>query len=121
MNIMVEAQYVPGEQNTHADFLSRRRRDKNDWKLRTPWFQLAMKHFNLTPNLDCFATFENRQCNDYISWGKDPYAVSRDFFLTDPNFLRRKRLYANPPWPIILKTLSFLRAHSLEMMIVVPY
>ena len=51
-NIHISATHIPGKQNEEADFQSRKQELRTEWKLAKDAFHNALKHFNITPQID---------------------------------------------------------------------
>ena len=73
-------QTYPGAENVIVDYESRKSYKHAEWMLNQEIFQKAMKHLNLEPDLDCFASTLNTRLLKYISCKLDPYANLIDTF-----------------------------------------
>ena len=77
--ITPHAEYLPGRDNTEADWESRHHQDSSDWQLLPSVFRALNKA--LGPfNVDLFASRTNAQLEQYYSWKPDPAAKVVDAF-----------------------------------------
>jgi hypothetical protein len=83
-------------------------------------FRLLEESLNFRVQMDCFATRFNSQVLDFISHLPDHKSFGTDFFSLAP-YLKGMRLWANPPFKVILRVLEAVRLNGLTMMIVVPF
>jgi hypothetical protein len=118
-NLHIQAQHIPGIDNTQADLASRRFYLKNLWKLRPQTFahlqQLWGPH-----DVDLFADRTSHLLPQYVSWKLDPHALATDA-LTIP-WTQFKNPYMNPPWNLITLTLQKIREQRLnQATLVVPH
>jgi hypothetical protein len=71
------ARHRPGVYNEEADALSRRPRDRNEWRLSNEAFtkiSITFRH----PTIDWFANADNTHCRRYASLRPDPHATYID-------------------------------------------
>jgi len=116
-NIYLQAQHLPGKMNTIADRESRSWSDRSEWKLSPRIFQRINAH--LGPLLtDLFASRLSKQLPTFVSWRPDPLAIAADAFTLDWHSLPQK-LYANPPWNLIGRVLSYIILQELQEVILV--
>ena len=59
--------WIPTEENTAADFLSRHNMDQWMFRLDKEVFRSILEHFNLQPTLDAFACYYSAQLPRYMS------------------------------------------------------
>jgi hypothetical protein len=114
--ITLRAQYLPGEENSDADRLSRWENDKTDWQLNKEIF-LQLENQWGPLSIDLFATRLNTQLPRFATWAFDPEATFRDAFQVDWS---KERPYANPPFGLIGKVLQYLLETNAEMVLVAP-
>ena len=67
--------------------------------------------------VDLFASRLSYQLPEYVSWRPDPGAMACDAFSLDWAHLKG---YANPPWNLIGKVLSQVRAQKARLVLVTP-
>ena len=72
--------WIPMEENTAADFLSRHNVYQWMFRLDKEVFRSILKHFNLQPTLDAFACHYSAQLPRYMSWHRDHQALAQDPF-----------------------------------------
>mgnify|MGYP001014298428 CR=1 FL=1 len=83
-NIWITASYLPGTENTEADYESRRNHiDNKEWMLDVDIFQQIKSTLGLSPCIDLFASRLNHQLKPYISFGPDPEAKLINAFTVD--------------------------------------
>ena len=63
--------WIPTEENTAADFLSRHDMTHWEFMLDKKVFKSILEHFNLLPTLDAFASHFTAQLPRYMFWHKD--------------------------------------------------
>lgn len=115
-NIWVFASYIPSDNNWQADRASRILPIETEWSLNDEIFALITTHFG-TPEIDLFASIDNRKCVRYISWLADPEAETIDAFTVSwTNF----KFYAFPPFSLILRTLQKIVTDQATGILVVP-
>ena len=103
----LEISHIPGIFNTESDTASRCLSEKTEWQLDKIVFQNTCKHFNLSPDIDLFASRLNFQVADYYSFGPDPYCAWVDAFTIKWN--KNVVYYMFPPFNLILRCLSKIR------------
>ena len=103
--IIITAEYLSGSQNQLADWESRNVKEIsiNSWRLNPKIFNQINKVMGPIM-LDLFADRWSAQVPSYVSWDKDPLAVSTDAFLT--NWGENKKADAFPPFCLIARCLS---------------
>ncbi|XP_045446325.1 uncharacterized protein LOC123654470 [Melitaea cinxia] len=74
-NIWLFASYINSQDNIEADQESRKLNIDIEWELST-WAFNNIKETLGTPDIDLFASRVNAKCQRYISWKKDPDAIS---------------------------------------------
>ena len=104
LRLSLSAEFLPGVKNTVADSLSRSH-EPNDWKLHPALFK-ALDSLWGPLDVDLFASSANRQVENFFSYRPDPLALAVDAFAQDWGAWRG---YANPPWPVIGRTLAQVR------------
>ncbi|XP_018494030.1 uncharacterized protein LOC108863859, partial [Galendromus occidentalis] len=96
-NIFLKATHIPGTCNDRADLLSRTTCDNHSFSLHDAIFKrldAAQGPFDI----DLFADFTNYKIIPYISWIRDPFALSMDAFLSKWDMWNN--LYAFPPFKL---------------------
>ena len=97
----VTATFLPGVDNTEADFQSRLNRDI-EWKLDENIFSKIM-HILGPCDTDLFASRVNNQLSRYVAWEPDPYAVHIDSFTLDWSLVKG---YIFPSFSLMHKILQ---------------
>lgn len=115
-NIFIQASYISSTNNTIADSESRIKNMSNEFELKNTIFRQITNIFG-SPNIDLFATYQNKKCNTFISWHPDPESMCVDAFTIDwePYFF-----YAFPPFQIIGKVLDKIVHDKATGILVVP-
>lgn len=116
-NIWISASHIPGKLNVEADEESRKHETQTEWQLCRQAFDKAIQFFNVTPNIDLFASRLNYQIKPFVSYRPDPEAFCINAFQMDwsPFFF-----YAFPPFSIMGKVLQKVIMDEAEGIIIVP-
>ena len=109
--------YIPGKENIEADLESRRDNNK-EWMLDPVVFNKIIKHINISPTMDLFASRLNFQLKPFVSFRPDPEALHINAFTI--NWGCWSPFYAFPPFPIITKVLNKVLRDQAEGIIIVP-
>ena len=115
-NIMLLAEHLPGKLNQIADIESRTVRDRCDWMLNPVVFQRILTQMGPL-EVDLFASRLTRQLPRFYSWRPDPEAEATDAFLQDWSIIWG---FANPPWCLIHRCLTKVKAQAARMVLVAP-
>lgn len=102
--------------NKTADAESRRVHPDIEWELADWAFQKIVTLFG-TPEVDLFASRINKKCIKYVSWHRDPDAMTINAFTISWN---NCYFYAFPPFSIILKTLRKIISDKARGIVIVP-
>lgn len=116
-NIWLFASYINSLDNIEADQESRKLNIDIEWELSTWAFNNIMKTLG-TPDIDLFASRVNAKCQRYISWKKDPDAVTVDAFTINWS---KYFFYAFPPFALILKCLNKIINDKAPGILVFPH
>ena len=108
--------WIPTEENTAADFLSRHSLDQWEFRLDREVFKSILDHFDLQPSLDAFACHYSAQLPRYMTWHRDPQAVAQDALLApwDPV------TYLFPPVPLLPKVIRKIKDMGIRAILVCP-
>lgn len=79
---LLPPQWIPTEENTAAEFLSRHDMTQCIFMLDRRVFRSILEHFNHQPTLDAFACRYSAQLPRYMSWHRDQQAVAQDALLS---------------------------------------
>lgn len=114
--ISISAEYLPGKENTEADFQSRAIRSSAEWMLDPQIFHKIIQRLGPC-NVDLFATRINAQLSRYVTWKPEPFAMA-----TDALQISWKGLwgYAFPPFSLIGKCLQKLEMEQSEILLIAP-
>ena len=115
-NIFLSAEHLSGALNVSADWESRHFVDSSDWKLCPAIFRSLMQVRGPCA-LDLFANRLNAQLTQFYSWRPDPMALATDALLQN---WAVGRLYAFPPFCLIMRCLAKLREEGGELILVTP-
>ena len=115
-NIFLSAEHLSGALNVSADWESRHFLDSSDWKLCPAIFRSLMQVRGPCA-LDLFANRLNAQLTQFYSWRPDPMALATDALLQS---WAVGRLYAFPPFCLIMRCLAKLREEKGELILVTP-
>lgn len=115
-NLWVFASYIPSSQNQEADQASRILPPETEWSLNDSMFSQVVAHFGL-PEVDLFASTDNKKCSRYISWFPDKEAWRIDAFTVDWHNLN---FYGFPPFSLILRVLQKIINDKATGILIVP-
>lgn len=115
--IFVVASYIKSSENVNADRESRRLHPDTEWEVSETGFQKIINNFTV-PQIDLFATRNNKKCRLFVSQHRDPDAYAIDAFTLDWS---KHSFYAFPPIAIVLKTLRKIISDKAKGIVVVPY
>lgn len=116
-NIWLFASYIHTKDNYEADEESRKFNPDTECELSDEAFDRISKAFGV-PEVDLFASRANAKCKSYISWKRDPEALTIDAFTVNWN---GKFFYAFPPFPLILKCLQKINEDNSTGVLVFPF
>lgn len=77
--IFIFASFISFENNNEADFESRKAEGETEYELSDLAFREIISKFT-PPQIDLFASRSNTKCQKYVSWQKDPDALTVDSF-----------------------------------------
>lgn len=116
--IMLYAAYIPSKENNVADTQSRNLSMDSEYSLSDNAFSKIVARFG-EPSIDLFASHLNKKCDTYISWLKNPGALTSDAFTIKWN--KSLNFYAFPPFSIIGRVLKKIVEDKAFGILVVPY
>ena len=108
--ITLHAEYLPGTENTRADWESRHHHDSSNWKLCPSVFE-ALNYLMGPLSIDLFASRINYQLPVYCSWKPDPGARTVDAFSIS---WARETPYLFPPFCLIGRALSKISREAVD-------
>ena len=73
---LLPPQWISTQENTEADFLSRHKLQRWDFKLISSEFQRVCHRFQVWPTLDAFASRGSHQIPKYMTWEQDSRATA---------------------------------------------
>ena len=114
-NVYIEAEFVPGNMNHRADYLSRNP-DCQNYHLDPRCFQMACQRFNFQPTIDLFANRQNRQTSRFCSWRLDPKSAVNAFNID----WSQERGWLNPPWAIIGQCIKKIKSDKATVLACLP-
>ena len=117
--ISLTFRHLAGELNVAADGLSRQAHTHADWKLNRQLFRKIGLCLGGIPDVDLFASSQNRQTDTFYSYNHDHRAIGADSFLH--SWSSWSLPYAYPPPILIGRVLQKLRADCcLRSIVIVP-
>ena len=109
-NITLHVEYLPGKDNTKADWESRHQKDSSNWKLLPSVFR-SLNSLLGPFTIDLFASRTNAQLPQYYSWKPDPAARAVDAFSVP--WVQAKP-YLFPPFNLIGRALTKIQIEAIE-------
>lgn len=117
-NMWLTICFIPSKLNSSADFWSRHFDDSKEWMLNKSTFNDLTQKFNIKPAIDLFASHNNAQLENFVSWGPDPKAAFTDAFSI---FWGNNIVYGFPPFSLILKTLKKVEQDGAMGLFIFPH
>lgn len=115
--IIVFASYIKSKDNTIADTESRATDSESEWELHQRYFNRLSEIFG-TPEMDLFASVDNKKCEIYASWRLDPFSYRVDAFTFSWKSIN---FYAFPPFSLVLRCLKKIKTDQAEGILIVPW
>ncbi len=117
-NSWATSRYLPGEDNTVADELSRKLTDGMEWQLRPDIFLRIYVEFDSEPQVDLFASPSNSQLPDFYTFEPNDMAIGTDAFLYD--WSQYRLTYAFPPFSVLARMAQKIRSDRAEVLAILP-
>ena len=121
-NISISPFHIKGDDNILADNLSRNFNTiPIETELSKDEFQRICGKFNITPEIDLFASAENTKCKNYFTTRKSPTALG--FNAMNQTWRKWMELYAFPPpnlIPKVLRKWNSDKAPGARLLLVAP-
>ncbi|XP_071971333.1 uncharacterized protein [Engystomops pustulosus] len=115
--LSLTAVHLKGSENKEADFLSRYTLDPHEWCLNKEVFSHLTQKWGI-PQIDLFATRENKKADHYFSLQKNTPDYLLDAFC---HSWHSRLAYAFPPLPLISRTVQKIRQEDLKIILIVPF
>ena len=103
-NIWLSISYLPGIQNSAADFVLRVLSDRTEWELNAAIFHKICHNLAVNPSINLFASRLNHKLPTYSSFGPDTFCTYVDTFSFSWNEF--DCVYAYPPFNLLCRTLA---------------
>jgi len=116
LGVTLQAEHIPGTENTEADELSRRS-DREDWKLNPLLFRKAQRLFGYWATVDAFASSNNCQIPRFWSFGPQPGTAGIDALCQD---WRGELPWCNPPFSLVGRVLALLCTQRARALLCYP-
>ncbi|XP_064639801.1 uncharacterized protein LOC135495267 [Lineus longissimus] len=110
------AEHLPGILNVAADRASRVYKDASDWQLNQRVFA-QLEQVLGKQQVDLFVSRHNAQKEEYVSWKRDPGAISFDAFALN---WHKVKGYAFPPFYLVGRLLAKVRKDKARLTLVAP-
>ena len=117
-HIVLKAVHIKGVENVQSDYLSRKGSIINtEWSIHPSIITMIKSLWMDAPQIDLFATKDNKKFPLYVSPMPDPAAMATDALSVNwDNFVA----YAYPPQAIIPQVLNKIRRHQCVIYLVAP-
>lgn len=115
--LRIVAEHISGEENTEADFESRREVTLADAQLRREAFAKIQRCWP-DISVDAMATAENKQLESFISWKPEAGCAAVDF-LSCPLSVETT-YFVNPPIRLMQRVLNRIRHAAIRAVVVAP-
>jgi hypothetical protein len=114
--VTLQAMHIPGERNLLADKLSRHMSSPTEWELNDNVVQELFLIWG-TPQVDLFATYENRKLPQFCSLFPHPQAMYQDALAVSWDNMFA---YAFPPLAILSQVLHKIARDKVTVLLVAP-
>ena len=118
INSWISITHIRGIDNISADLASRIISTHSEWRLHPQMFRDICKHFNLSPQVDLFASMLNHQVSTYYSFAPDPYCTGVDAFCFE--WESEKLFYCFAPFNLLYRILAKIRRDRSRVVMVLP-
>ncbi|XP_069811274.1 uncharacterized protein [Dendropsophus ebraccatus] len=115
--LSLSAVHLKGSQNIRADYLSRNRLKQGEWKLSRQIFQKIVRLWG-SPEVDLFATRENRQIDRFYSLSPMDKPMAVDALSQTWGW---DLAYAFPPIAILPRVLRKIRQDQARVILIAPF
>ena len=109
--------HLPGVENCEADLASRFFTDDTEWALNPKFFKIACAKWGC-PDIDLFASRNNKLLENYCSWVPDPFAKFVDAFSV--NWGQFGFIYVFPPYRLMGRVLNKIQQEGVKALVVAP-
>ena len=119
-NLDISLQYIKSEDNKQADTASRVFKNPDtEWSLDIKVFNKLLSIFQVTPDIDMFASRLNNKVEKFCSWEWEPGCSFTDALHVDWNMFTC--IYAFPPFSIIGATIrKFRESRTQRLLLIIP-
>jgi hypothetical protein len=114
--VEVEAEYIPGVQNTLSDEMSRRGADTSDWRLKPQIFRSVQRRWHLDFSVDAFATRLSTQLQRFWSFRSEAGSSGVDALVQD--WVAERAVWACPPINQVAKVIR--KSEGADVALCVP-
>ncbi|KAJ8921889.1 hypothetical protein NQ315_008522 [Exocentrus adspersus] len=114
--ILIFASYINTRDNDTADAASRKMHVETEYSLHKTAFNEIRETFG-TPQIDLFASYQNKKCKVFASWHPDPECTIIDAFTIPWN---NTFFYAFPPFPLLQKVINKIKTEKAKGIVVYP-
>lgn len=114
--IKIQAAFIPGKNNVIADYWSRKRAIRYDFKLDQAFERIVQRWGR--PRIDLFASQRSKKVRDFFSLNQELGSLGTDAFKQNWGDLKG---YAFPPVKLIGRVLQKIRADQADLILVTPY
>ncbi|XP_045106652.1 uncharacterized protein LOC123501712 [Portunus trituberculatus] len=118
--LSLSAKFVPGQENTWADALSRFRGSSVEWRLRPRVFDSLTLRYG-TPQVDLFDSSDTAQLPLYHTYNRRTRAGGPDAFTEDWNQWNFVYLFPPPATPVLLRVMQTFRSYKGRVLLITPY
>ena len=115
--IWLTAAHIPGKENVTADYESRNSNLDTEWMLNPKYLSQVLEGIPFTPVIDLFASRNNKQFDQYVSYRPDPFASNIDAFTIS---WAETKFYCFPPFSCILRVVRKIIRDKARGVLVVP-
>lgn len=108
--------HINTKDNTIADASSRFVKTETEYSLSSKAFQEIVKSFG-RPQIDLFASYQNKKCEVFISWYPDPQCSEIDAFTLNWSKID---FYAFPPFSLLSRVIKKIKFEKAKGIVVFP-
>ncbi|XP_073438898.1 uncharacterized protein [Dendrobates tinctorius] len=114
----ISAVFIPGTDNTAADYPSREGLATGEWSLHQDVFRQICQLWG-TPDVNVLASQQNRRVQQFVSRYRDPLTIGVDALVIPWTQFRLPYLF--PPLPLLPRLVKKIKEEGVPVILIAPY